>query len=121
MYPLIAKWTILPGNEKKAVAALKKLAKDVKQQEPGTLLYMVHVPNFKEKSLPTPPAGEVVFFEIYKDQAAFLKHVGGSIFTNFVKQYGKLFLNDFSATPQVYMSTEVLTQLAGFARSSLSK
>ncbi len=34
MYSLIGKWTILPGNEKKAITALKKLAKDVKKTEP---------------------------------------------------------------------------------------
>lgn len=119
MYPLIAKWTILPGNEKKVIAALKKLAKEVQKHEQGTLLYMVHTPNFKEKSLPTPPAGEVLFFEIYKDQAAFLKHISGSIFKNFVANYGSFFLNDFSVTPQVFMCTEVLTHIAGFARSGL--
>jgi len=119
MYPLIAKWTILPGNEMKATAALNQLALDVKQHEQDTLLYMVHVPDFNEKSLPTPPAGEVVFWEIYKDQAAFFKHVNGDIFKNFVATYGGLFLSDFSATPQVFMTTEVLTQLGGFARAGV--
>lgn len=119
MYPLIAKWTILPGNEKKAVTALKKLAQDVQENEPGTLLYMVHTPNFNEKSLPTPPAGEVFFWEIYKDHAAFLKHVNGTVFKDFVKTYGNLFLTDFSAVPQVFMTTEVLTQIGGFARTGL--
>lgn len=119
MYPLIAKWTILPGNEEKVCEALKKLAADVKENEPGTLLYMVHVPNFDEKSLPTPPAGEVVFFEIYQDQAAFFDHLNGSVFKNFVKDYGSLFLSDFSAVPQVFMTTEVLTSLGGFARAAL--
>lgn len=120
MYPLIAKWTILPGNEKKATAALKKLAQDVKKNEPGTLLYMVHTPNFKEKSLPTPPEGEVVFLEIYEDQAAFIKHISGSVFTDFVKNYGNLFLQDFNTPPQVFMTTEVLTHLGGFVRNDLT-
>lgn len=119
MYPLIAKWTILPGNEAKATEALKKLAQDVQENEPDTLLYMVHIPNFKEKSLPTPPAGEVAFWEIYKDQDAFFKHVNGSIFLDFVKNYGELFLNDFNMPSQVFMTTEVLTQVAGFVRNDL--
>jgi quinol monooxygenase YgiN len=119
MYPLIAKWTILPGNEDKASEALKNLAADVQANEPGTLLYMVHVPNFDEKSLPTPPAGEVVFFEVYQDQAAFFNHINGHIFNDFVKNYGSLFLSDFSAVPQVFMTTEVLTFLGGFARPTL--
>lgn len=119
MYPLTGKWNILPGNEKKAYAALKKLAKDVQENEPGTLLYMVHIPNFKEKSLPAAPAGEVVFFEIYKDKAACTAHITGPIFTNFMKKYNNLFLTDFSATPQVFMTAEILTQLGGFARAGL--
>jgi quinol monooxygenase YgiN len=118
-YPLEAKWTILPGNEEKATAALIQLAKDVQQNEPETLLYMVHIPNFKEKSLPTPAQGEVLFWEVYQDQNAFFKHVNGPIFTAFVKTYGDLFLSDFSTPPQVFMTTEVLTQIQGFSRKAL--
>jgi quinol monooxygenase YgiN len=117
-YPLIAKWTILPGNEVKAATALTKLAQDVNEKEPGTLLYMVHVPNFNEKSLPTPPAGEVIFWEIYENQDAFFKHVNGPIFKEFVKTYGSLFLTDFNDPPQVFMITQVLTQIEGFSRKA---
>lgn len=117
-YPLIAKWTILPGNEAVAIDALKKLAQDVQKNEPGTLLYMVHMPNFNEKSLPTPPAGEIFFWEVYEDQAAFQQHVNGPIFQGFVSQYGHLFLSDFSNPPQVFMTTEVLTKIEGFSRKA---
>src|SRR4051812_21163152 len=106
MYPLIAKWTILPGNEKKVTEALKKLATDVQKNEPNTLLYMVHVPDFNEQSLPTPPAGEVVFFEIYKNKAAFMDHINGPDFKNFVKNYGSLFLQDLNTPSHVFMTTE---------------
>jgi len=119
MYPLTGKWNILPGNEKKATAALKKLAQEVQKNEPGTLLYMVYTPDFKEKNLPAPPAGEVVFFEIYKDKAAFTKHITGPAFTNFVKNYGHLFLQDFNTPPQLYITAEILTQVGGFARTGL--
>lgn len=118
-YPLIAKWTILPGNETVALAALKQLALDVQANEPGTLLYMVHTPNFNEKSLPTPPAGEVFFWEVYENQEAFFTHVNGTIFQTFVKDYGNLFLSDFSNPPQVFMTTEVLTKIEGFSRKAL--
>ncbi len=119
MYPLIAKWTILPGNEKEATAALKKLALDVQEHEPDTWLYMVQTPNLKEKSLPSPPEGEVVFFEIYKDHAAFLTHINGADFKNFVKDSGHLFLQDFNTPSQVFMLTEVLSHLGGFVRNEL--
>ncbi len=119
MYSLVAKWYILPGNEAKATAALTQLAKDVKDNELETLLYMVHVPDFNEKSLPIPAAGEVIFWEGYQDQAAFLKHINGPIFKTFVANYGALFLSDFSTPPQVFMQTEMLTQLGGFARKTI--
>ncbi len=123
MYSLIGKWAILPGNEKKAKAALKKLASDVQKNEPSVLLYMIYIPDFKEQSLPTPPAGEVVFFEIYKDKSDFLKHIGkGSIYQDFVKKSGKLFLQNFSVVdPDIFMTTEILTQLGGFARQGITQ
>lgn len=117
-YPLIAKWTILPGNEIKATQVLKKLAQDVNENEPGTLLYMVHVPNFNEKSLPTPPDGEVVFWEIYENKDAFFKHVEGPIFQDFVKTNGELFLKDSNKPSHVFMLTEVLNQIEGFSRKA---
>jgi hypothetical protein len=121
MYSLIGKWAILPGNEKKATAALKKLALEVQKNEPTVLLYMIYIPDFKEKSLPTPPAGEVVFFEIYKDKSEFEKHLTAPAFTNFVKKYGKLFLQDFATTPNIFMTTETLKQLGGFARQGITQ
>ncbi|HYV94031.1 MAG TPA: hypothetical protein VE978_19800 [Chitinophagales bacterium] len=108
----------LSGNEKKATAAVKKLAMDVQKNEPVTLLYIMHT-NFKEKSLPMPPADEVVFIEIYKDQTAFIKYISRSIFTNFVKSYGNLFLQAFNTPQPVFITTEVLTQIEGFARAGL--
>lgn len=120
MYPVMAKWTILTGKENEAIAALHNLAKEVEKTEPDTLLYMVHVPNFKAKSLPTPPIGEVVFWEVYSDVNAFNKHITGPAFQNFLKTYGNLFLTDFGNPPQVYMTTETLIQLGGFARANIN-
>ena len=118
MYPLFGKWTILPGNEEKAIKALNDLAIQVKKEEPGTLVYLVHVPNFNEKSLPTPAAGEVIFFEVYKDKEASIAHISGPAFQNFIKTYGNLFLNDFSDPSQIYITLEVMTQIAGFIRET---
>ena len=115
MYSLIAKWTILPGNEDKAVAALKNLATQVLQQEPGTLVYAIFTPDFAERSLPTPPAGEVSFLEIYEDNDAFMKHINGTVYQNFVTNYGALFLNDFSGKP--FVTFEVIQKQAGFFKN----
>lgn len=118
MYQLIGKWTILSGNEEKAHKALKHLAIQVQNEEPGTLIYVVYLPDFAEISLPTPPSGEVIFFEAYKDKEAFNTHINGPIFKNFTKTFGHLFLNDFSNPSQVYFSLEVLKQLGGFIRNT---
>jgi len=116
MYPLISKWTILPGKKKEALAALKVLAVQVQKNEPDTLLYTVHTPDFTQPNLPTPADGEVIFFEIYKNEAAFKAHVKGPVFTAFVKKYGKLFLNNNN---QPYVTLEIMKHQAGFIRQSI--
>ncbi len=120
MYHLTGKWTILPGNEEKATNALKQLALDVQKNEPGTLLYIIHTPNFEEKSLPIAPPGHIVFFEIYKDKDAFKAHITGPYFTNFIKNYGNLFLQDLSTPSNMYITVEPLVQLEGFIRAELT-
>jgi quinol monooxygenase YgiN len=126
MYTLIAKWTIKQGQEAPAIAALKKLAKQVQQQEKDTLIYLVHIPDMTQASLPTPSPLEVVFFEGYKNQAAFVAHVTGPIFTKFVQQYIDLFLSttvqckegDSSTNP--YVLVEFLSRKAGFIRQEVA-
>jgi quinol monooxygenase YgiN len=114
MYTLISKWTILPSKEAEAIKLLKKLALRVKEKEVDTWVYMVHTPDFSETNLPTPAIGEVVFFEIYKDKAAFSAHVTGTVFTDFVKKHGDLFLSNYG---QPYVTLEILNHQAGFIRT----
>nr|WP_294934759.1 antibiotic biosynthesis monooxygenase [uncultured Flavobacterium sp.] len=116
MYPLISKWTILPDKESEALEALKALALKVKADEPDTLVYLMHTPDFSEISLPTPPAGEVVFYEIYKNKEAFTAHVSGLTFTDFVKNYGHLFLSNYG---QPYVTLELLYLQEGFIRQGI--
>ena len=117
MYPLISIWTILPGNEEKVINALKALATEVEQTQAGTLAYLVHTPDMTQASLPTPYAGQVVFFEIYKDKGAFDEHVASQAFTDFVSNYGPLFLSTPKGGP--YNSVEFLTHQAGFIRPGI--
>jgi quinol monooxygenase YgiN len=122
MYTLIAKWTIKQGQETPAIAALKKLAVQVKKNEKDTLIYLVHTPDLKEACLPTPSPLEIVFFEVYRNKAAFIAHVTGPIFTNFVKQYGALFLSttvqcgDGTSSTNPFVLVDILTRKAGFIR-----
>lgn len=125
MFSLTSTWTLKQGSEEKGVAALKKLAQQVQEGEADTLLYLVHVPDMKRASQPTPCSLDVVFFEIYKDRAAFCAHVNGPIFKNFVKEHGALFLttrgecDDPSVPAGPYTSVEFLDRKAGFIRPVL--
>ena len=67
MLSLIATWTLQPGHEKAGLAALKRLAKKVLAEEPGTLVYLVHSPDPAMDSLPRLAPQQVVFFEVYAD------------------------------------------------------
>lgn len=118
MYPLISLWTILSGHEAQAIHALKNLAIAVEKSQPETLAYLVHTPDFEQPNLPTPPQGQVVFFEVYKDKAAFLQHVNGAVFKNFVKEFQNLFL---ASNGSPYTTIEVLTHQAGYIRPGLFK
>jgi quinol monooxygenase YgiN len=116
MYPLISKWYIVPGKKKEALAALKEVAGFVKEREPDTLVYTIHIPDFSQPNLPTPPEGEVIFFEVYRNEAAFQKHVNGPTFKTFVKKHGHLFLN---SNKQPYTSLEIMKDVAGFIRPEM--
>src|SRR3954469_23486315 len=122
MYPLIAIWTIKEGSEQQAVAALKRLAKQVQEKEPDTLVYLVHTPDMKEASMPTPSNLQVLFFEVYKNKAAFLAHVTGPIFQGFVAKHVNLFLSTETkcaggeTVTQPFMMVEFLRREAGFIR-----
>ena len=122
MYPLIAKWTILAGTEQQAVAALQELAKQVEANEPDTLMYLVHTPDMAQLSFPTPSPLDVVFYECYTDHDAFIKHLTGPIFTQFVATFGSMFLSTTVTCPgggsstNPFVLSEALTLQAGFVR-----
>ena len=122
MISLISKWWIQQGNESIVIPALKRLVKDVEENEKNTLMYMVHVPEFgtTSPSVPVPVPGEVVFVETYLDWAAFQDHVNGIFFTTFKKKFGSLFVqanskNSRGSDPYVYV--EFLSRIAGFDNS----
>jgi hypothetical protein len=81
------------------------------------------LPNAATKFLPdypSYPVNEIVFFKIYKGEAAFKALVTGLVFTNFVKQYGKYFLctgKDNYKSP--YTTLEQLSRVAEFIRDGI--
>jgi hypothetical protein len=70
---------------------------------------------------------EVAFFEIYRNKAAFEKHVTGPVFKNFVKRQKRLFLcmqiedKDGEKISWPYSTVEFLTRQAGFIRPEAVK
>ena len=62
----IVKFKIIEGQEDTAVELLKTLTAGVEKEEPDVLAYIAH------RSQKDP--SEVVFFEVYKDQAAVTAH-----------------------------------------------
>jgi quinol monooxygenase YgiN len=117
MYINNAFWSIIPGNEAKAYAALSDLAMQIKQSEPDTWLYLVHKPNLDPgiNIYPPPASVQVAFVEGYKDRAAFLKHHHGPILANFIKTNGALFLNMYGATTP-FVIVQTMEMAVGFIR-----
>ena len=124
MITLIARWYVKEGQQKAAVAALQALAAEVLSSEPDTLMYLVHTPDMSQASLPPPTDTEIFFVEGYASMDAFFAHLNGPAFTNFVKQYGDLFVTATGTTAKgetvsiPFVEVEFLDRQAGFVRES---
>lgn len=112
---LISRWFIKPGGQDAATVALETLADAVQRSEPDTLTYLVHTPYHRDGLQSLPPADplSVLFFEVYRNAEAFLHHVNGPLFTDFVTQHGGLFV---AANGKPFTFVEFLTLRAGFNR-----
>lgn len=122
MVSLIARWYVREGQQAAAVAAVRALAEEVRAAEPDTLMYLVHVPDMAESSLPPPTDTEVFFVEAYASMDAFYAHLNGPAFTNFVKRYGRLFQYATGTTAEgaaasiPFVQNQWLDRQAGFVR-----
>jgi hypothetical protein len=116
---LHATWYILPGCEPEAEQALKQLAIDVREQEPDTLMYVIHTPlaaSVPLYSLPPSSPQLVVFFETYRNADAFTRHLTGPVFTKFVTDHQQLFS---AANGHPFNLVSFLETRAGFVRPGL--
>ena|SRR6185503_10548219 len=125
MITIIARWTIARGHEAAARTALARLATQVRAKEPGTLLYLVFVPDMSALSLPTASPLEVVFVEGYKNKGAFLAHINGPVFTQFKAKHQALFLStivtgqDGKPVQSPFVLFQNLRRVGGFVRQAL--
>lgn len=114
---LISRWFLRAGCEEEAVTALGNAAREICDHEPGTLTYLVHQTRPDEDtliSLPAVAGNEITFFERYANREAFLAHLGGPIFTTFLKENGHLF-EQSDGSP--FTTVSFLDRIAGFTRS----
>ena len=89
MFSTIATWYLKPECQSEGITALRRLAKDVEENEPDTWGYLVH--SGGADSSPPNSDGTIVFVEIYKNKEAFLHHVKGPVFSKFMTDHGNLF------------------------------
>lgn len=117
MYIVDAFWSIVPGNEARAYAALGALAAEVELTEPDTWMYLIHTPNLDPgiNIYPPPAAVQVAFVEGYPNRQAFLSHRDGPVLREFVAKYGSLFLNMYGPTAP-FVIVQALELTNGFIR-----
>ncbi len=97
----IVKFQIKEGQEDAAVELLQTLTAAVEKGEPGVLAYIAH----RSKNDPS----EVVFFEIYKDQAALTAHSS----TPHMAELGPKFMECFDLQS---FDIQPLDRVGGFSR-----
>jgi quinol monooxygenase YgiN len=101
MVTIIARFKVQAGKEEEALEQLRKMADSVQAQEPGALAYLCH------RSQDNP--SEIVFFEMYADDAAFQAHAQTPHMGEMRASFSEFF--DLSQ-----VKIERLDQIAGFAR-----
>ncbi|HEV8693891.1 MAG TPA: antibiotic biosynthesis monooxygenase [Lysobacter sp.] len=116
MISIVAKWSILPGKEVAAIAALQDLARRVQELEPFVPMYTIHIPDFSVASYPTPSTQDVVFFSVFDNREAFEKHLHGPVFQDWLAQHPGLFLFNNS---NLFVVSELLHRVAGFVRPGM--
>lgn len=115
---LTSQWYIQPGQEEKVLTAiLTWLVPAIEAREPGTLTYFVHRPYPACHELePSPPtdARLLLFYEEYASPQAFLAHLDGTIFKDFVAAHGGSFVQ---AGGKPCTTVTFLDRKAGFTRA----
>ena len=106
MIVLLARFRMKEGKENEALEAMRAMAQNVHEGEPGCLAYICH----RSSSEPS----ELVWYEVYEDEAALGAH-GAS---EHMKAFGRR-LPELVDLSQIKL--ERLERIDGFVRESLSK
>ncbi len=133
MITLISKWKLRNGMQPQLAQALNEAVTNVLAQEPGTLVYSVHLsatpPLSVDRKQPHPPPAEIaleqqselVFFEVYADADAFATHINGPIFTRFRDENIQYFYENPTRPGRPNTDTVFLDRQAAFFRCSTHK
>lgn len=128
MISLVSTWPLKDGCPEALQKALENLAPLVKENEPGTLMYLVNLEaksplnsNLQPASPPPLPIPldqqkAVIFIEMYKDAEAFSQHISGSVFTAFRADNNNYFIADAPMTSTFRADTSFLARQSGFVR-----
>ena len=92
-YGLIVRFELLDGHEGAFDALTAEMVTQIRSEEPGTVAYVVH----RE---PASPRARV-FYELYRDEAAFDTHEAGAHVKRFLEQRGQHLRQE----PQVWRVT----------------
>jgi quinol monooxygenase YgiN len=115
-----ARWVIKPGNTHKVREALVHYVRQVREHEPETLMYTASIPDTSADSPNTPPVvhDRLIYNSSWTDFQAFLDHGSGSIYQDFLKEHGDLFVQALGqpTSNHPYMTTSVMKRFAGFFR-----
>ena len=114
-----ARWVMKPGCREKVKEALKPYVYNVRTREPETLMYTVSVADISEQSMALPPSqvDALVYNSSWTNKQAFFDHGNGSVYKDFLKEHGHLFVQAGpGSTTHPYMTTSVLKRFAGFFR-----
>jgi quinol monooxygenase YgiN len=133
MLTLISVWKLRDGCPAELAQALQDVAAKVREAEPRTLGYSVHLaaaaplgPDRQVLVPPPPPVpgpdqSEVVFFEIYADARAFEEHVNGPVFTAFRQANLRFFHEDPANAGWPLTVNTYLDRQSGFFRHGASE
>lgn len=66
LFGLVVRFHLRPGQQEEFDRLVEETTAKIQQQEPGTLLYVTHVP----EAAPD----QRIFYELYQDRAAFESH-----------------------------------------------
>lgn len=129
MISLTSQWELLDGCPPELKCELDGLAEKVKQAEPDTWMYLVHLqaPDSLDANgnpiepppLPIPLSKQtlVTFVEIYADAQAFSRHIKGEVFLSFLKDFGKYFKPDPNNPGWPITHNGSYTRVSGFIRA----